>query len=43
MQAAALIAAKPKPSDEEIRQAMDGNLCRCGTYNRIYRAAMQVA
>ena len=38
MQAAALLAASPRPSDEEIRSAMAGNLCRCGTYERIRRA-----
>ena len=38
MSAAALLAAKPKPSDEDIDQAMAGNLCRCGTYQRIRRA-----
>src|SRR5438270_97094 len=35
MQAAALLAAKPEPTDEEIDLAMSGNLCRCGTYVRI--------
>lgn len=38
MQAAALLAANPRPSDEEIAAAMAGNLCRCGTYARIKRA-----
>jgi len=38
MQAAALLAANPRPSDDEIRSAMAGNLCRCGTYERIQRA-----
>jgi isoquinoline 1-oxidoreductase alpha subunit len=38
MSATALLASNPQPSDEEIRQAMDGNLCRCGTYPRIRRA-----
>src|SRR5882762_6530867 len=32
MSAAALLAAKPKPSDAEIDAAMSGNICRCGTY-----------
>jgi aerobic-type carbon monoxide dehydrogenase small subunit (CoxS/CutS family) len=36
--AAALVAANPKPSRDEIRHAMAGNLCRCGTYPRIEEA-----
>jgi len=35
MQAAALLAEDPNPSDAKIVSAMDGNLCRCGTYPRI--------
>ena len=35
MQAAALLTKKPKPSDSEIDEAMAGNICRCGTYQRI--------
>jgi isoquinoline 1-oxidoreductase subunit alpha len=42
MMAASLLAAVPKPSDAEIDEAMDGNLCRCGTYLRI-RAAIHRA
>jgi isoquinoline 1-oxidoreductase subunit alpha len=42
MQAAALLAANPKPTDAEIDQAMSANLCRCGTYTRI-RAAIRRA
>ncbi|UWR08273.1 MULTISPECIES: (2Fe-2S)-binding protein [Ruegeria] len=42
MQAAALLAENPAPSDEEIDEAMQGNLCRCGTYPRI-RAAINDA
>ncbi|MFZ2099270.1 MAG: (2Fe-2S)-binding protein [Oricola sp.] len=38
MQAAALLAANPKPTREEIVAHMDGNICRCGTYNRIVAA-----
>jgi aerobic-type carbon monoxide dehydrogenase small subunit (CoxS/CutS family) len=38
MAAAALLARKPRPTDAEIDMAMSGNLCRCGTYNRIRRA-----
>jgi isoquinoline 1-oxidoreductase alpha subunit len=42
MQAAALLATTPDPSDDEIDAAMSGNLCRCGTYPRI-RAAVKAA
>jgi isoquinoline 1-oxidoreductase subunit alpha len=42
MSAAALIASNPAPSDEEIDVAMAGNICRCGTYQRI-RAAIRRA
>jgi aerobic-type carbon monoxide dehydrogenase small subunit (CoxS/CutS family) len=42
MSAAALLARTPKPSDTQIDAAMDGNLCRCGTYLRI-RAAIRRA
>jgi aerobic-type carbon monoxide dehydrogenase small subunit (CoxS/CutS family) len=36
--AAALVAANPAPSQDEIRHAMSGNLCRCGTYPKIEEA-----
>lgn len=42
MQAAALLAETPDPTDAQIDEAMSGNLCRCGTYPRI-RAAVQDA
>ena len=42
MSASALLAAKPKPTDEDIDAAMRGNICRCGTYQRI-RAAIKRA
>jgi len=42
MKAAALLNANPNPSDAEIEAAMDGNICRCGTYVRI-RAAIRTA
>ena len=42
MQAAALLATTPDPTDAEIDDAMSGNLCRCGTYPRI-RAAIHDA
>ena len=40
--ATALLTSNPKPSDDEIDQAMGGNICRCGTYHRI-RAAIHRA
>jgi isoquinoline 1-oxidoreductase alpha subunit len=42
MQAAALLKDKPKPTDKDIDAAMAGNICRCGTYQRI-RAAIKLA
>jgi isoquinoline 1-oxidoreductase subunit alpha len=42
MQAAALLTQNPKPSEQEITDAMSGNICRCGTYLRI-RAAIKAA
>ena len=42
MSAAALLAANKRPSDADIDAAMSGNVCRCGTYNRI-RAAVRTA
>lgn len=42
MQAASLLAENADPSDDEIDEAMSGNLCRCGTYPRI-RAAVKTA
>ena len=38
MSAVALLEANPTPSEEEIDQAMRGNICRCGTYARIKKA-----
>ena len=42
MQAAALLAATPKPTDQDILTAMSGNICRCGCYQRI-AAAVRLA
>lgn len=42
MQAAALLKTNPNPSDTDIDDEMTGNICRCGTYNRI-RAAIHTA
>src|SRR5262245_22539029 len=43
MSAAALLARTPKPTDAQIDAAMDGNLCRCGTYPRIRDAIRKAA
>lgn len=43
MTAAALLAKKAKPTDTEIDNAMDGNICRCTTYVRIRKAVRQAA
>ena len=43
MMAASLLAVKPRPTDEEILDAMSNNLCRCGTYLRIRRAIKRAA
>ncbi|MGU7810706.1 (2Fe-2S)-binding protein [Burkholderia sp. AW49-1] len=43
MAATALIASNPNPSDADIDAAMAGNICRCGTYNRIRAAVKQAA
>jgi isoquinoline 1-oxidoreductase alpha subunit len=43
MQAAALLKQKPKPTDADIDTAMRGNICRCGTYQRIRAAIKQAA
>ncbi|MDB4906746.1 MAG: (2Fe-2S)-binding protein [Gemmatimonadetes bacterium] len=41
--AAALIARTPRPSEDDVRVALSGNLCRCGTYPKLVRAVMQAA
>ena len=43
MAAAAFLAKNPNPSDDQITEAMNGNLCRCGTYERIRRAIHRAA
>lgn len=40
LSAAALLSKKPKPSESEVRSALDGNLCRCGTHARVVQAVM---
>src|SRR5664279_1157903 len=39
----ALLDMNPKPTESEVRNALDGNLCRCGTHNRIVRAVLRAA
>ena len=43
MSAAALLARTPKPTEAQVDEAMDGNLCRCGTYLRIREAIRKAA
>ena len=43
MQAAALLNATPDPTDQQIIEGMDGNICRCGTYQRIFAAVREAA
>jgi isoquinoline 1-oxidoreductase alpha subunit len=43
MQAVALLKEKPTPTDADIDEAMRGNICRCGTYQRIRQAIKQAA
>lgn len=43
MTAAAFLSRNPEPTNEEIRQEMSGNLCRCGTYGRIRKAVANAA
>ena len=43
MGAAALLLEKPKPTEVDVRSALDGNLCRCGTHVRVVRAVLAAA
>jgi nicotinate dehydrogenase subunit A len=43
MSAAALLKRNPSPTDREVREALDRNLCRCGSHNRIVRAVLRAA
>jgi isoquinoline 1-oxidoreductase alpha subunit len=43
MSAVALLAAKPKPTDADIDAALTGNICRCGTYQRVRAAVHRAA
>lgn len=38
--AVALLAANPRPSEQDVRNALEGNLCRCGTHTRVVRAVL---
>jgi len=41
--AAALLKRNPAPSSKEVKEALDGNLCRCGSHNRMVRAVLRAA
>jgi nicotinate dehydrogenase subunit A len=43
MSAAALLKRNPAPTDTEVKTALDRNLCRCGSHNRIVRAVLRAA
>lgn len=43
MSAAALLTEQPKPSEDDVRSALAGNLCRCGTHVRVIRAVMSAS
>jgi nicotinate dehydrogenase subunit A len=41
--AAALLTTTPKPTEQQVREALDKHLCRCGSHNRVVRAVMRAA
>ena len=43
MSARALLAATPRPTEQQVREALAGNLCRCGSHARVIRAVLRVA
>ena len=43
VRAAALLAETARPTEAQVRKALDGNLCRCGTYHRVVRAVLRAA
>jgi nicotinate dehydrogenase subunit A len=43
MSAAALLKQNPNPTDSDVRAALDRNLCRCGSHNRMVRAVLRAA
>lgn len=43
MAAAALLKRNPQPSEDDVKQALEGNLCRCGVHNRVVRAVRKAS
>jgi len=43
MSATALLRSNPRPTEREVKEALEGNLCRCGTYAHIFKAASRAA
>jgi nicotinate dehydrogenase subunit A len=43
MSAKELLDRNPRPSEQDVRSALDANLCRCGTHNRIVKAVLRAA
>jgi len=43
MSAKELLDRNPRPSEQDVRAALEGNLCRCGTHNRIIRAVLKAS
>ncbi len=43
VRAAALLATNPRPDADDVRTALDGNLCRCGVHNRVVRAVLRAS
>jgi nicotinate dehydrogenase subunit A len=43
MAAQALLVRNPKPSEADVKQSLEGHLCRCGAHNRIVRAVLRAA
>jgi nicotinate dehydrogenase subunit A len=43
MRSKVLLDRNPHPTESDVRQALDGNLCRCGAHNRIVRAVLRAA
>jgi nicotinate dehydrogenase subunit A len=41
--AAALLSVNKRPSEKQVREALDKNLCRCGSHNRVVKAVMRAA
>jgi xanthine dehydrogenase YagT iron-sulfur-binding subunit len=43
MSCAALLEKNPQPSEQDVRHAISGNLCRCGTYPKVFAATLEAA